>query len=266
MHVGPWDYALLIATTLQVALVAYLYEPRWKAMAMSLPVPFTLASLAALSVGAGYVDASNIFGLVLLLLFTNVVRWLHYGLKAPIVPSIALATVGYCTAAWAMASRIPRDDLTFYISTGMIAVLAAVLLLNTPHVTEPGHRTPLPAYIKLPGIALLVICMIVSKGLLRNFITTYPMVTTFAAYEARHSLRTLCRQVPLLILVLMPMLSVIRALQGHIGLGAALVLGWIVFLLILLPIIYRTHVMVSATAEQAAAEEQEIVPATPAGS
>ena len=46
LEFGPWDVVLIAAVTLLAGVIAYVYQPRWKALILSLPVPFTLASLS----------------------------------------------------------------------------------------------------------------------------------------------------------------------------------------------------------------------------
>jgi hypothetical protein len=120
-------------------------------------------------------------------------------------------------------------------------ILAIIVLFNSPHVVERGHRTPLPVYVKLPGIAAMVVVLVMLKGFLSGFMTAFPMVTVFAAYESRHSLSTLCRQIPVLLLTLLPLMTVVRLTQYAIGLGPALALGWAVFLILLFPVTRLTR-------------------------
>jgi hypothetical protein len=63
----------------------------------------------------------------------------------------------------------------------------------------------------------------------------FPMVSIPAAYEARHSLWTLCRQVPIQTLGMAPMMAIARVLEPRLGPLAALAVGWIAFLVIVLP-------------------------------
>ena len=63
------------------------------------------------------------------------------------------------------------------------------------------------------------------------------MVGVFAAYEARSSLWTISRQIPVVMLTMTPMMMVCRLTQNSIGLGYSLALGWIVFLIVLVHMI-----------------------------
>jgi hypothetical protein len=233
LNIGFWDIALVLAVTLQVAAVAYLYQPRWKAFVLTLPIPFSLSVLALHQP----VDATNVLGTLVLLLFANGVRWLHYGAGLRIVPSIALMAIGCGAVAVLVQPHVPANDgLWFDVSIGIVVIVALLVGLTSSHVEERGHRTPLPIYVKLPCIAMMVMLLVILKRQLGGFMTVFPMVTVFAAYESRHSLATLCRQMPVLILTLLPLMIVVRIAQAPLGYPAALCLGWLVFLAILFPI------------------------------
>ena len=68
-----WDWMLLLSVTAQSACIAYLYHPKWKALMISLPVPFTMAALA---VGQP-INATNVAGLALWFIFMHGVRILR---------------------------------------------------------------------------------------------------------------------------------------------------------------------------------------------
>ena len=106
---------------------------------------------------------------------------------------------------------------------------------------EPGHRSPLPVWIKFPVIAGVIVVLVLSKQLLLGFMTMFPMVGVVTAYEARHSLWTICRQMPVLMMASAPMMAVCRLTEDRIGLGGGLALGWCVFLAILIPITLRNR-------------------------
>jgi len=109
-----------------------------------------------------------------------------------------------------------------------------VLKLSAPR-DEPGHRSPLPVWIKLPVIMAVTLSLVLVKNQLRGFVTVFPMVGVIAVYEMRHSLWTTCRQIAVLMIALIPMLIVLRLSQDRLGLGGALPLGWVVFLAVLIP-------------------------------
>jgi hypothetical protein len=88
---GFVDILLLLVVAIQSTVIAYVHAPRWKAFILALPFPFTVASL---SVGAP-VNASHAIGLILLLLFTHLVKTLHYDIHVPIVPAIVVSALSY---------------------------------------------------------------------------------------------------------------------------------------------------------------------------
>ena len=231
-----WDALLLVVVTGLATLVAYLHQPRWKAIALSVPLPFTCATLAL----GKPVDVTQISGLVLLLAFINAVRLLHCRLRVPIVASIAIPAVAYAALGMALARVLPVGAISFWIGVGAAAAAAGSLHAVMPPRKEPGHRSPLPLWLKLPIIAGVVLLLIVIKQLLRGFMAMFPMVTLITAYEARHSLWTVCRQLNVFGFAFVGMIVTIWLVQQRLSLGVSLAAGWIVFLLVIVPLTWKT--------------------------
>lgn len=227
MHIsfGIWDIALLVVVTIQATVLSYVHAPKWKAFVWSLPIPFTLASLAL----GRPIDATNVMGLNALLIYTHGVRLLHQRFRLPIVPVIIVCALAYCAIGWRLSRALSADDTTFWITAAGTFGLGVVLYLATPHKEEPGHRSPLPVWVKLPAIAIVILFLIIVKNSLHGFMTMFPMVGVVAAYEARESLWTIGRQVPVLMMTTVPLMATSRLLYGNIGLGPSLLVGWVVF-------------------------------------
>ena len=232
MHLGAWDWALVAAVTLQASVLAYQRSPFWKAFVLLIPIP---CSIAVLAVNCR-VDSTNLWGMVLLYLFTHAVRLLHYDLRMPIVPAIALSALGYCGLGAVAVAMLPESDWFFWASAAGVAALAGVAWATFPRREEEGGRTDLPPWIKLPAIAAVVLMLVLIKNSLRGFTTVFPMVGVIAAYEARNCLWTISRAIPAALLTLLPMAVTIRLAQDHVGLPAALALAWVVVLCILWPL------------------------------
>jgi len=232
---GPWDYALLSVVSLQATAIAYLHRPKFKVLLMGLPLPFTLATLAL----GDRLNVTHISGLMALLLYTHGVRLLHYNARVPIVAAIAVSAAGYSIIGTCMAGVLPVTAAAFWIAAGLGLGVAFALFAATPHREEPGHRTPLPIWMKLPIVASVIFMLIVAKHILSGFMTLFPMVGVIAAYEARRSLWAVCRQIHALALAFVPMAITIWLVQGRVGLGRALVAGWAVYLLVLVPLSWR---------------------------
>ncbi len=229
---GPWDAALLVAVTLQATAIAYVRSPRWKAAVMGLPIPFTFTTLAL----GRPVEASNVTGLAVLFLFTLAVWLLHQRLRLPIVPAIVLSAAGYCAFGAALVPILPATPTTFWLACAGIVTLALALLHVLPNYEEPGHRSALPLWIKLPAMAGVILFIIVVKNGLQGFATVFPMIGTVAAYEARHSLWTNVRQIPVIMLTLVPLMVASRLSQPHIGLAPSLAVGWALYFTVLIPL------------------------------
>lgn len=231
ISLGFWDIALLTLVSSQATLLAYLSHPKWKAVILTLPIPFTLAALA---VGVP-VSTTHVVALNLLLAFTHAVRWLHYRARVPIIAAIAVSAAGYCAAGAALRPVMPSSELSFWIACGATLMVAVAAHALFPHQDEPDHRSPMPAWLKFPLVAVVILALIVIKRFLQGFMTMFPMVGVFAAYEARFSLGAVCRAIPDFMLAMVPLMAVVHLAQPRLGLGAALAVGWLVFL----PILYR---------------------------
>jgi hypothetical protein len=131
---------------------------------------------------------------------------------------------------------IPPTNAAFWGSSAVMFLIALILYLRTPHRSEPGHRSPLPVWIKFPSILGVVLALVLLKSFLYGFMTVFPMVGVVTAYEARHSLWTICRQMPVIILTLLSMVVTLRLLQGTLGIGWAMAVGWAVFMVVLIPL------------------------------
>jgi len=231
---SPWDLALLAVVTAMGTLLAYLPDPRWKAFLLSLPFPFTLANL---SLGQ-QMGPSHALGLWTFLLFVHLVRWLHYGLRLPILPAIAIPAGLNLVLGVVLNRLVPDLPGVFWVLLGAAIAAGAVLLLALPHRQEPAHRSPLPVVVKFTAIAAVVAVLVLLKKVLGGFMTVFPMVATIAAYESRHSLWTLGRQVPVVMVTMGPMMAAMWLLQRSAGASVPISLlgGWAVFLALLVPV------------------------------
>lgn len=233
ISLGWWDGGLIAVVSLQATALAYLHHPKWKALLLSLPFPFTLASLA---VGRP-IDTTNMIGMLFLLAYVHVVRAL-YARRVPILAAIGVAAGGYCVLGSLLARVLPQTETAFWVSTGAALAAAGLAHWRMPHRDEPGHRSPLPVYIKLPLIMGVIFLLVVVKQHLRGFVTMFPMVGLVASYEARSCLWTICRQIPVVIATMLPMMLVMRVTQAQWGwgIGSSLAAGWLVFLAVLVPV------------------------------
>lgn len=224
------DVAFLVTVLAQCAVVASVRSPRWKAIAMAIPIPFTMASIAL----GEPIGARHAAGIVVFMFFVHAVRLLRER-RFPIVPAIVVSALGYAAAATGLKRVIPLTPAAFWTAAALAFVAPLIILALMPHRREPSHRTPLTVWVKLPIMACVLITILVLKKTLGGFMTTFPMVSVIACYEARHSLWSMCRQTSVFVASFAPALVVVRLLQGSWGLGWAFLPAWIVFLSLLVP-------------------------------
>jgi len=234
-HLGPWDISLVIVVSLQATLLAYLARPQWKAIILSLPVPFTVAAMAL----GQRANITHVLGLVLLVSFTHGVRLLHSRLRLPILLAIVLAAAGYCVTAGLLVPWLPQSEAAFWLACLAVWTLAVGLFRALPERQEPDYRSALPVWLKLPIIAAVVLGLVILKGWLQGFMALFPMVGVVAAYEARYSLWTMGRQIPVLMMAMVPLIVTSHLLQPAVGLGLSLAAGWLVFLAVFLPVAWH---------------------------
>lgn len=220
---GYWDLALLVGVSLQATAVAYLHNPKHKSAAMTLPIPFTVASLAL----GIQINATHVLGMLNLLIYTHMVRLLHDKAKLPIIPSIVVGIVIYIAVGVTGQRWIPVSEPLFWVAAGFNMVLGLSLHFSRSHAAQQGHRSPLPLHVKLPAIMGVVTFLIIIKRLLGGFAATFPMVGTIASYEMRHCLSAACQSVTLMFIVVTPYQITCHLLQDSIGLGPALACGWL---------------------------------------
>ncbi|MDZ4741938.1 MAG: hypothetical protein SGI98_00790 [Verrucomicrobiota bacterium] len=231
---GWAEWLLVIVVTLQVAAISYTYSPRWKAFIYALPIPFSVG----LFVVNQPINATNVLGLLLLLAYIHLIRLFHISWRWNITVSIIVSAVFYIVAGSVINPLLPDNQTTFLIALATTAGIAAIMMQVHPHRDEPGHKTTLPIYIKIPVIVVIVAILVGMKQTLGGFMTTFPLVGILGAYESRHSLWTMSRQFPRMILCILALIVVTR-FAGHVmPLPFALVIGW----LVALPLLWKISV------------------------
>lgn len=229
MTFSIWDLVLIFGVSSMVTVIAFVPAPRVKALIYSVPIPFALANLALRQeIGAGHAA-----GALNLLLFLNVVRWLHVNAGLHIVPSIGLAAATYIGVGAGLNAALPDTPTSFWIAFVVVVATAIVLLAVLPLRMEQSHRSDLPVPAKFAAVAAVVTVVVILKGVLGGFMTTFPLAGVVSTYETRKSLWTMSRQAPLLVVSLSVMILVMRIAQQQFALSvpASLVpgvLGWAV--------------------------------------
>jgi hypothetical protein len=233
--VNVWDATLIGAVTAMVALMAVLREPRRKALVLAFPVPFTIASLAL----GRPVDTSHVTGLSLLFAYTVGVWSLHRKAGVPLLAAISLSAAGFVVIAAWLDPLLPRGEAGFWGSVLATALLGSALLTTLAPSQEPGDRRPLPLAVKLPAVVLVVTFLVWIKDLIGGFMTLFPMVGVLASYENRYGLWSNVRQIPVVMLTMLPLMVTSHLTVDRFGLAASLAIGWIPFAAVLAPFLVR---------------------------
>ena len=233
LHLTGWDIALLIAVSGMGTVLAYLYHPQWKAVMLTLPIPFSMAFLSLQKP----IDVTNIAGLLVLLAFTHAVRMLYYNYNVRIFITIAVSAIGYCLVGTLLAKILPKTEFAFWTVLSLVVLTGIAFYILQPIRSDRGHRTAMPIWLKLPVMICVVLILIIIKKSLLGFMTVFPMVGVIAAYEGRFSLWTNCHKVALIMFSMGPMMAAMFIAQHWLNwhVFPALALGWAVLLTILLP-------------------------------
>jgi hypothetical protein len=227
------DLLLILGVSSLVTAIAFVHRPRVKALVFSFPIPFILANLAL----GEPVGASHAAGLLNLLLFLNLVRWLHSKARIPVVPTIAISAALYIGIGALLNQLIPSTPFAFWAGFATVLLVTATLLSTMEARVEPGHRTELPVALKFLAVSGVVTVVVLLKNVLGGFMTTFPLAGVVTVYETRRSLWTLSRQAPLLVLALATMMMVMRVCQQQAAMSVPLSLlpGLGAWLLIIVP-------------------------------
>jgi hypothetical protein len=208
---------------------AYLRSPRAKSLAYMLPFPFTAAVIAS----GQRVDATHAVGIAMVWAYPWLAWLLHCRLRLGILVADAVTLVTYLAIGLLLARFVPHEgsaaDTLFWVSAAVLTA-AGLGMAFVPTRTEPGHRSRMPVYVKLPLLLLIVTAVVLAKRPLRGFMPTFPYVTVFAVYEARRSLHTLAARMPVFILGFAPFLVICRLLIPAWGYAPALALAWSAYL------------------------------------
>lgn len=235
-HITWYDLALVLVVAVQATAIAYLPSPRIKAFVFTVPVPFTVVTL---SLGRP-MGTTNVLALLVMLLYTQCMRVLHQRLGLHIALAIGLSLCGFIALGWVGARVVISTPLTFWLSAVVVFALGLALYFLMPARQESPHRTLMPVWQKLPVICAVVLLLVLVKEALQGFATLFPLLGVVGAYESRHSLWTLGRQVPVFIVSILPLMVITYLAQEPLGLPLALAAGWAVFLPLLL-LLSRRH-------------------------
>jgi hypothetical protein len=231
----PWTVPELVfagVVTLQICLLAYTYRPAPKAFIASMPVPFTAAVLST----GQRIDFTHAAGMFTLILFILLAIHLHRdrGLNLPLAEGAAV--LAYCGIALVLNRAVPEGRASFFCFLVLSWAACLCLLKLLPPRAEPGHRSDLPLYLKVPVVAGLVLVMVGLKQHFSGFVAGFPYVTVFAVYEMRTCLRTLTRQMIRFVLCFNFMVLLLYLLQDRMRPALLFACGWAVFFAAMLPV------------------------------
>lgn len=243
LHLSNWDCLLIAVVTSQSVLLSYVRQPRHKALMLTLPIPFTCAMLAV----ERPIDATHALGLVNLMSFILLVRWLYLRRQVNIIAAIAGCIAVYCAIGAAVAQALPiaiaQSRAVFYPCVAAVLVYCMLVHRLLAETDDEAGRSTAPMYVKVPIIGVVVTGLVLIKQLLAGFVTTFPFVTTVGAYEARRCLTTIAAAFPNLLVAMCAMLITMREVEALRGRPLAIAAGWVVYLIVLTALRRRAGTM-----------------------
>lgn len=229
--VTPWNLALIGVVMAMMTAMALLRDPRRKALVMTLPLPFTVASL---TLGTP-LDAAHVAALSLLFLYTLGVYVLHRRARLPLLISIALMAAAFIGSAAKLNTLLPRTEASFWAVCALTLVAGGLLLALLRRGRGTGRVSELPLALKLTVSFVVVVGLVLLKEAIGGFMTLFPMVGVLASYENRDGLWENVLQMPVVMVTLLPLMITSHLTLERIGLGASLALGWAPFTLAVVP-------------------------------
>jgi hypothetical protein len=214
-------FALVLAGF--VSAIAYLHNPRLKALVYSMPVPFTCAYLAT----GMPINATHLLGVALIIAYNWVVYFAHTRWRLPLGVAISVSVAVYVGGA-ALFCSLSHVSLLWVVGPIALAWLLVVVAYR-PH-EEPWHRDAMPWWLKLPLVFTLGMAMYSSTALLAGAVSTFPYAGVFTSYEMRRSLRTLAGQFTINAFGYLMAMILISRLERYPGDLRALLAGWGIFL------------------------------------
>lgn len=228
-----YDWLLVICVALFGTLSSFVRDPQIKAVYATVPLPFGLAWLA---VGLP-VAATNGMGAFLVLLYVHIVRICHDRFRVPIVAAIGFGITVYAGLGAFLVPRLPKQEWFFVFLCVLVMITGSILLRTHTYAQGVQHRTPLHPLPKFLAVFGVVFALALLKRTLQGFTPFFPMMNSVVSYEARHSLWTQCRQIPVFMVAAGPMLLVMRYTElAGLNRFVVLSLGVVLYMLIFLPV------------------------------
>ena len=203
LHFAFYDWLLVFMVTALGVFSAYTKDPQLKAVAATIPIPCGFAYIA---VGLPMGAANAISGFMCFL-YVHIVRIIHYKVKIPIIPSIALGLAFFVALGTFLMPIVPDTEAMFLGVCAFDFIVGIIFFQKQKYKSGVRYKTPLPVYIKV-------------------------------SYESRYSLGDQCRQLPLFLIAGPIMFIEMRYLEIYLHLNHWIVLlcGYALFACIYWPL------------------------------
>jgi hypothetical protein len=222
-----------IAIIIVVWAIGVFTDPRWRALAYSLPIPITIVLV---STGDPVVPA-HLAGVVLLVAFFRTAAWLRTRAHSPMILIVPAAVLTYVVGGvgvahwWKLSLPVSLASCLF--------VIAVWTLLDRRSRPAPSHQDDdgsAASRLLDPGRLMVIVVAAagaaVLGGTLGSLVVTFPYSGVPLIIDSRSMISGLARGVTYNAVALIGFFAVIDLVQDSVSRSAALALGWAGFAVI----------------------------------
>lgn len=220
------DIILSLAVALTVSIITAIPNPKIRGIIYVLPIPISIILIGT----NGRVNATHIFGLVLVLLFMIVVWFLYVRLHLSIIIAIVLGVIFYVVAGITNQVIV---HLNFWIAYGLAVLGWGLNAIYQPIKPSKLSYFPVKVRLGIKGhsfratiISVLTYCLIRIKDLILGAAVTFPFNGIFTVYIMRDQLQVLIAELLRNFIALFNFFAVVYVLQTHVILWQAVFVGW----------------------------------------
>jgi hypothetical protein len=227
-----WTAVMAVAIGTMVFILATVRGVGLKALLFAFPVLITSGLIAT----RRNIDATNIAGLFLIWVFLWLTHLMSTRLRVPIILADVLGAIGY-VGVGVLANRWIAPF--FWPALGAFAALWGLLVWrwHRDPATEGSAAAPVLSPVAKGAIATGVSAlMLAAAPLIAGVVVTFPYQGLFAVIEVKDNLHVFARTAVRNSIAVAGMFVSMYALRAHLDFIPNLIVGWLVFVALVLPV------------------------------
>lgn len=217
---------LAIAVAITVLVISSIRSARLRAIIYCLPIPISIILLGT----HGHVNATHLFGVLLVFTFTSAVWLFHAKMKIHIVPSIVLS-VGVYVLLGMLNNLVVK--VSFWIMYSLVIALWIIwnswqpLRFNETKSAKPKPLGPMDYTIRGLVVFVCTYLLIAIRSLIFGAAVTFPFNGIFTTYIMQDQLLVLANELGRNFMGLFTFFLTVFLAQDHMSLVAAVGIGWV---------------------------------------